>query len=205
MRLSGRKVAIGAVLGGFCLGFLDFMWIKFMPYPFADLGNSMAVWALAAFFFGWWVRDGWARAAVGAATMLVVGVPSYDLAAALIQHDDWAVMWSVVTIVWMALGVAAGIVFGIGGVWAHDSGWRRLAGIALPGAVLFAESIMLARRIANPSYGTDSLWPALIDAALGLLVVMLVARRVRERAAALALAAALGVVGWVAFGIAGIG
>ena len=75
-------VAVGAVLGGFLLGFLDFVWIRFVPFPFGDLGNSSAVWAVAAFAFGYGVRTGWVRAALGAAALLVVAVPSYYLATA---------------------------------------------------------------------------------------------------------------------------
>jgi len=43
MRVDHRVVAVAAVVAGFLLGFLDFVWIKFVPYPFAELGNSSAV------------------------------------------------------------------------------------------------------------------------------------------------------------------
>ncbi|MEV0730488.1 DUF6518 family protein [Polymorphospora sp. NPDC050346] len=198
-----RRVALAAVVGGFLLGFLDFVWIKWVPYPFADLGNSSAVWAVAAFGFGYWVRSGWLRAALGAAVGLVVAVPSYYLAATLIQGDDLAVLWAPTSLLWMSFGVVAGIVFGIGGTWARGSGWRQVVGTALPGAVLFAEAGLLARDIGHPSYGIDPLWTALINVVLGVLVVVLVGGTNRRRALALATAVPLAVVGFGAFLVAG--
>jgi Family of unknown function (DUF6518) len=175
-----RRVTIGALAGGFLLGVLDFVWIKFVPFPFGDLGNSSAVWALAAFAFGYRVRSGWLRAGLGAAALLVVAVPSYYLAAVLIQHDDPASIWAPTSWVWMCLGVLVGLVFGGAGVWAHGTGWRRAVGVALPGAVCFAEAIMLVRRVGDVNYGTKPLWPAVIETLLGVLVVILVLRHKAE-------------------------
>ncbi|MGW0505660.1 DUF6518 family protein [Micromonospora sp. NPDC003241] len=200
-----RRVALVAVLGGFLLGFLDFVWIKYVPYPFANLGNSSAVWAVAAFAFGFWVRSGPVRAAIGAAVGLVVAVPSYYVAAALIQGDDWAVLWATTSLTWMAFGVLAGVIFGVGGVWARGSGWRRVTGTALPAAVLFAEALLQAQRINHPSYGIEPLWNALINAVLGVLVVVLVGRTARQRLVALGTAVPLALAGFVAFRLAGFG
>ncbi|BCJ64914.1 DUF6518 family protein [Polymorphospora rubra] len=196
-------MALTAVVGGFLLGFLDFVWIKWVPYPFAELGNSSAVWAVAAFGFGYWVRSGRLRAALGAAVGLVVAVPSYYLAATLIQDDDLAMLWAPTSLLWMSFGVVAGIVFGIGGTWARGSGWRQLVGTALPGAVLFAEAGLLAKDIGHPSYGIDPLWNALINVVLGVSVVVLVGGTNRRRALALATAVPLAVAGFGAFLVAG--
>jgi hypothetical protein len=182
------RVTCTALVGGFLLGFLDFVWIKFVPFPFAALGNSSALWAVAAFAFGYWVRSGWLRAGFGAATLLVVAVPSYYLAAVWIQHDDRASIWAPSSWLWMCFGVVAGAVFGVAGVWARGTGWRQAVGVALPGAVLFAEAITLLRRIGDPDYGTQSLWPAVIETLLGLLVVTLLTRGVRRRLTAVVLA-----------------
>jgi hypothetical protein len=204
-RVDHRVAAVAAVVGGFLLGFLDFVWIKFMPYPFADLGNSSAVWAVAAFAFGYWARSGWVRAALGAATLLVIAVPSYYLAATLIQNDNLANIWLFTSIVWMLFGVLAGVVFGVAGVWARETGWRQIICVAMPGAVFFTEAAMLARRIGNPDYGSDTVWNLVIDAVLGVLVIVLVARTTRQRAVALAAALPLAVVGFTAYSLAGFG
>jgi len=89
-------VTCTALVGGFLLGFLDFVWIKFVPFPFAALGK--------------------------------------------------------------------------------------------PGAVLLAEAITLLRRIGDPDYGTQTLWPAIIELLLGLLVVTLLTRGIRRGLTAAVLA-----------------
>ncbi|MFJ6194781.1 DUF6518 family protein [Micromonospora sp. NPDC092111] len=205
MTVDRRAVAIGAVLGGFLLGFLDFVWIRFVPYPFAELGNSSAVWAVAAFVFGYQVRSGWVRAALGAVALLVVAVPSYYLVAALIQQDDISVVWAASSLLWMFFGVLAGVVFGVAGVWARAAGWRQTVGVALPGAVLFAEAALLARRIGDPDYGGGRVWSVVIAATLGVLLIVLVARTARRRALALAAALPLALVGFAGFLVAGFG
>jgi hypothetical protein len=203
MRPDLRRVAGAVVPAGFLLGFLDFVWIKYVPAPFGDLGNSSAVWAVAAFACGYWIRAGRLRAAVAAAILLVIAVPSYYVAAALIQNDDWAVIWAPSSFLWMAFGVVAGVVFGIGGTWAHDRGRRRIAGLALPGAVLFAEAALHLNRIGHPDYGTAPIWDALINTALGVLVIALAARANRQRLLAVAAAVPLALAGFAAFLAAG--
>jgi Family of unknown function (DUF6518) len=106
-----------------------------------------------------------------------------------------------VDFVW--IGVLAGVVFGVAGVWARATGWRRVAGIALPGAVLLAEAVTRARRIGHSYYGNDP-WLAVIHAVLGVLVIVLVARTGRQRAAALAVAPPLALLGYAVFLVAGI-
>jgi hypothetical protein len=136
--------------------------------------------------------------------MLVVAVPSYYLAATLIQNDDLAVIWQPTSWLWMAFGVLAGVVFGIAGTWARLGGWRQVVGAAMPGAVLFAEAGLLFGRIGDPSYeSTDLIREAVLNIAIGVLVVMLAARGWRPRLLALAVAVPLAVVGVAAFTVGG--
>lgn len=188
-------VAVGAVVGGFALGVLDFVWIRFVPFPFGALGNSSAVWAVAAFAFGYLVRHGLWRAGLGAAVLLVVAVPGYYVAAVWIQHDDWASIWAPSSFLWMCFGVLAGVVFGGAGVWAGTGGWRRTVGVALPAAVLFAEALRWIR------HGG----PAVLDALLGVVVVALLTRRLRPLLAGLGLALLLALPGWAGFALARFG
>jgi hypothetical protein len=199
------RVAVGALVGGFLLGTLDFLWIKFVPFPVGALGNSAAVWAVAAFLFGYWMRSGLLRAGLGGAALLLVAVPSYYLAAVLIQHDDWASIWAPSSWLWAGFGVVAGVVFGVAGVCAHANGWRRVVGVALLGAVLFAEAIMLARRIGDRNNGTEPLWEAVIEMLLGVLVVTLLTRGLRPRLTAFAVAVPLALLGCAAFAVASFG
>jgi len=54
------------VVCGLLLGAGDFAGQKILPYPWADLANSSAVWAVAAFGIGLWVRSPWWRSAISA-------------------------------------------------------------------------------------------------------------------------------------------
>lgn len=202
MSLDHRTAAVGALVGGFILGFLDFVWIKFVPFPLAELGNSPAVWAVAAFTFGYRVPSGRVRAAVGATVLLVVAVPSYYLAASMIQNDDYAVIWASTSFVWMFFGVLAGTVFGVAGSWARSVGWQKTVGLALPGAVLFAEALLLLRRSEDPSY-VISASDIILRTVLGVLVIVLFARTNRNRATALASALPLALVGYAGFAAGG--
>ncbi|MFF5180446.1 DUF6518 family protein [Micromonospora sp. NPDC000316] len=203
MRPGDRTVALASVVGGFLLGVLDFCWIKWLPFPVAELGNSTATWAVAAFLFGYWVRSGWLRAAIGATVLLVVAVPSYYLAAALLQGDDLAVLWAPSSLVWMFFGVLAGVVFGTAGTWARGTGWRQVVGVALPAAVFFEEAARFAGKANDPDYSSGAWWNVAIDLALGLLIVALTGGSNRRRALAVAVAVPLAGAILVAFAVAG--
>lgn len=189
--------------GGILLGVLDFLWIKSVPYPFAELGNSTATWAVAAFAFGYWVRSGRLRPALGAAVLLVVAVPSYYLAATLVQGDALAVLWQPSSLLWMLFGVLAGVVFGIGGTWARRTGWRRIIGIALPAAVFLQEAARFARHANDPNYPPGSGWNVAIDVALAVLIVALIGRASRQRVPALVAALPLAAIIFFGFALAG--
>ena len=47
-----------AVMGGLLLGSIDLIAQRTLPYPWANLANSSAVWAIGAFGVGVWVRVG---------------------------------------------------------------------------------------------------------------------------------------------------
>jgi hypothetical protein len=65
--------------------------------------------------------------------------------------------------------------------------------------------VLLARRVGDPDYGNDTLWNVVIDAVLGVLVIVLAARTARRRAVALAAALPVALVGFAAFSLAGFG
>ncbi|MFJ5543460.1 DUF6518 family protein [Micromonospora chalcea] len=193
---SRRAVALVVPVAGFLLGFLDFVWIKWVPFPFAELGNSTATWAVAAFALGWWIRSGAVRAAVAASVLLIVAVPSYYLAATLLQGDDLAVIWSPTSIVWMAFGVVAGVVFGVAGIWARTDGWRRVVGTALPVAVFVEEALRFALK--SGSY-PGAWWNVAIDLGLAALLVVLIGRSARVRLLAAAVALPVAAIGALTF------
>ncbi|MDG4801208.1 DUF6518 family protein [Micromonospora sp. WMMD980] len=192
-----RTLALVAPVAGLLLGVLDFVWIKWVPYPFAELGNSTATWAVAAFALGWWARTGALRATVAATVLLVVAVPSYYLAATLLQGDDLAVIAAPTSLLWMASGVLAGVVFGVAGVWARTSGWREVVATALPVAVFLEEALRFAGK-ARTGY-PGAWWNVAIDLVLAALLLELVGRSVRARLLAAAVALPLAVAGALVF------
>ena len=192
-------VTIVAPIAGLLLGFVDFVWIKYVPFPLGGLGNSMAVWAVAAFLVTWRARWSLRASAIGAVVMLVVAVPAYYIAAAMIQNDDLANAYAWSALVWMGMGLVAGVIFGAAGHLARTPGRFQAVAAALPGAVLFAEAAVELRRVGHPSYGVaDPLAFAAVLVALGLAVTLLVARR-RTQLLTLPLAA----LGFVLFELAG--
>lgn len=189
-----HRAALVTVGGGLALGVVDLLLQKSLPYPWANLANSSAVWAVLAFVLGYWVRAPWWRSAVAGVVLLVSAVPSYYVAATLIQNDDIATLWAPVSVLWMSFGALAGAVFGTAGAWARSSGRRKPVGVALPGAVLFAEAALLV---------DDRRSTAVIELALGVLVILVVGRTARQRLTALAVALPFALIGYAGFRLGG--
>ncbi len=202
-----RSAALVAPAAGLLLGFLDFVWIKYVPSPFGGLGNSIAVWAVAAFLLalsGPWSPPVRVAAAV---VQLVVAVPAYYLAAALIQRDDLSNMYDANAVLWVGLGVVAGLVFGAGGALARRADVPPLlrdAALALPGAVLFAEAVLQIGRFGDPSYSTGGLagYVALLIV-LGLGVTLSITPAGQRRGRVLLLSLPLTALGFVLLGLTG--
>lgn len=122
-----------AVLGGIVLGTLDLLAQAALPYPWANLANSSAVWALAAFAIGTWIRYGPLRCIIAAVALLVLAVQAYRLAAILVVEGDPSTLISPVNILWLGFGVLAGCVFGLAGhLRAVRGRWLAAIGAALP-------------------------------------------------------------------------
>ncbi|MFC0004715.1 DUF6518 family protein [Micromonospora siamensis] len=205
-----RHRVLTVVACGLLLGAVDLLLQRGLPYPWANLANSSAVWALGAFDIGWWLRAGWWRSALAGIVLLVVAVQVYHLTAAVVLNDDVQMLWSSTGIMWSAFGVLAGALFGAAGGLTHDRRpWLRPIAVAMPGAVLLAEAAMLVDRSDNPgggpNYRTDSLQTAAIEAILGVALILLVARTNRVRLQALTAAIVLAAIGFAGFTVAGFG
>lgn len=146
-----RKWWLVAVVAGLVLGPLDLYGQVDVPYPWANLFNSPAVWAAAAFAFGWWKRES-PSAAIGAVIVMVVGVEAYYLADVLVRGADRGNLMSSTAAVWLAAGVVAGVVFGTAGGWGTaTTGWRAELGRASLPAVVGAEAVHNTIRVATES------------------------------------------------------
>lgn len=187
-----------AVAAGAVLGAVDLVGQLSLPYPWANLANSPAVWAAAAFAVGVWVRQGQARPALAGVLLLLIAVEGYYLAATLVLDDALANLWSPATVVWLVAGVLAGLVFGpAGALWRSTRRWPATIGLALLGAVFVAEGIGRFR-----TFG----WPtALILVAIGLAVTATLGRSTRHRLLGLALLLPFAALGAAAYLVVGAG
>jgi len=172
---------LAAVAAGLVLGPLDLWGQVNTPYPWANVFNSPAVWAAAAFGYGRWVRDRPA-APIGAVIVLMVGVEAYYVTAVLVRDAGTATLTSPTALVWLVAAVGAGLVFGVAGSWAAErSGWRAVLGRSALPAVFFAEAVrQLVRFVSEPADGRpDDLGQfALVLAVLGIAALVVLVRNV---------------------------
>lgn len=194
-------VACVAVVAGIALGGLDLLAQRTLPYPWANLANSSAVWAVAAFAIGAWAGRGAVRCVVAAVVLLLVAVEAYTVFAVWFLHDDPFTLTSPATVLWLVFGVVAGCVFGFGGhLRAVRGPWPAAVGAALPAAVLLAEAAVLAGR-----GGKDGVATGVIEIVLVVVVAVLAGRGPRGKLLAVAFAVPLGALGWAAFSVVGLG
>ena len=201
---SLRGLLIVACVAGAGLGVLDLALQLTLPYPWANLANSSAVWALAAFALAFGTRTSPPRAALAGVTMLVVAVEAYYVAAIAIDRASLASLVATSTLMWLLFAVLAGTVFGVAGAWAHDEArpWRAATGLAAAAAVLFCEAIVRLL----PGSGTvamGDLGTTLLTVTLGVGVLLTAVPRPAHLARTLLVLPGLVVLGTVAFAVAG--
>lgn len=133
-------VLVTATVVGALIGPLDLAGQVHSPYPYANLFNSPAVWAAAAFILGRWATD-LVPAVVGAVVVMVVGVETYYAADVLVRGANTSNLWSTVAFVWLALGIGAGVCFGAAGALSTRIGtWTGAAASATLPAVFVSEA-----------------------------------------------------------------
>jgi hypothetical protein len=199
-------LAAAALVAGVALGATDLLLQRVLPYPWANLANSLAVWAVAAWLFGALVVGEAVRGAAAGVVLLVVAVEAYYLAAAVFQHDDLGLLTAPTTVLWCVFGVIAGVIFGAGGGAVGDA--RRGAavlGAALPAAVLLGEAGVMVHRVAGERPAAGTLAVAAVEAGFGLLATLAARRRCGAVGVTLVVAMLLAVSAFGAFAVLGIG
>ncbi|RNL61973.1 hypothetical protein EFK50_09080 [Nocardioides marmoriginsengisoli] len=178
--LTDLRLLAVAVASGIVLGVGDLVVMMNVPFPWANLANSSAVWALGAFVLGAVLRVDPLRTAIAGSVMLVVAVEAYYGYAALIDMGGVAALWSEVARTWMVFGVFAGVIFGVAGAWTSGSAWwQRVVGSAFGAAVLLGEALHTWANL-NGQYGrfrTELMQTSIVMAVLGVLVLVVSARR----------------------------
>ena len=162
------SVAAGAALGSFDRALQDVL-----PYPLANLANSAAVWAVAAFAVGLWVTNrGWYGAAAGVVT-LAVAVIAYYGASSVFAGDSFGWLTERATQFWLGFALIVGALLGAAGIWARDGDNAvRAVGLALAPSVLFAEALNLTRlATVQGDIGTRPGETAAIEALCGAIVL----------------------------------
>ncbi len=161
-------VLLLAAGAGIALGVGDLLLQLTLPYPWADLANSAAIWAVAALLLARVLGADDVRSAAAGVVTLVVAVEAYYAAAILLDKAGMASLVGPTTIAWLSMGVVTGAGFGVAGAWTRrDSTWHAAAGYSLGVAVLLAEAWSRA----------DWTGTALLTAGLGLALLTAVARR----------------------------
>ena len=207
-RVRWTSVLVPVVVG-LALGPVDLLLQHVLPYPFANLANSPAAWALVAFAVGWHdrIRGWWWPAAAGTLTLLLA-VEGYYATAVVALGDDPSTLTNSAAVVWLALGVGAGVVFGTAGAWARTGHrWRGPVGTAAAVTVLLTEAWLDLSRVAgagdDAAYRQDLVQTALVLLVLAVVTAALAGRSARQRVVGSALALPLALAGALAAGALG--
>ena len=198
------------VVVGLALGPLDLLLQRVLPYPFANLANSPAAWALVAFAVGWSdrVRGRWWPAIAGTLTLLLA-VEGYYVSAVLALGDDPSTLTDRTALLWLVLAVGAGAVFGTAGAWARSAHpWRGPIGTAMAVGVLLAEAWLDLARLAGAGDDAarrhDLVQTALVLLVLAVAASVLAGRSARQRVVGAVLALPLALLGALAYGTVGL-
>lgn len=167
-----------AVLAGLVVGGLTSPLQTVSPGAVGSLANSGTPWTLVAIGLVFWAgANGFRAAALGFAT-LAAEVVGYYVVAALRGFDAspaYVVFWLVAALVFGAVGgYAAGLMRG-GPVW------QRLAGMAVPVALLLGEGLYIAVGTGNPALTPYGIWSMVLGVIVGLVWTARMSRTARQR------------------------
>jgi hypothetical protein len=207
-RLRWTSVLVPVVVG-LALGPVDLLLQHVLPYPFADLANSPAMWALVAFAVGWSdrIRGRWWPAAAGTLTLLLA-VEGYYATAVLALGDSTSTLTNGAAVAWLGAAVVAGVAFGTAGSWARSAHpWRGPMGTAAAVGVLLAEAWLDLARLAgagnDAARSQDLVQTALVLLVLATVAAVLAGRSARQRVVGSVLALPLALLGALAFSTVG--
>jgi hypothetical protein len=167
-----------AVVAGLVVGGVTSLLQTVLPGAVSSLANSGTPWVLVAMALVYWARVTGIRAAAMGFAALAAEVLGYYVVSALRGFDEspfYIVFWLVAALVFGAVGGYAV------SLMRSDKPVLRLAGLAVPAAVLISEGVWIAWLTGNPEltpYGIGSVVLGVIVGAIGTLRL---GRTVRQR------------------------
>ena len=178
---STARVLATTTVAGLLLGPVDLLAQTTLPYPWANLANSGAVWTLAAFVMGSAVGRT-ALSVVAGLVVLPVAVESYYLAGVTFRHDSTATLWSSTTGLWLVLAVVVGPLAGLaGGAMRSPQRATRFAAAACAGAIFLLEAVAILGRSNADGGSNDNGWTAVLEIALAVAVPIITLTMTRSR------------------------
>ncbi|HET6153862.1 MAG TPA: DUF6518 family protein [Marmoricola sp.] len=139
-----RRLLLIPMAAGGTLGIVDLLAMTHLPYPWANLANSSAIWAVGAFALAAALRTDPVRAAIAGMVMMLVAVEAYYAFAAVLDLGTAHALLSSYARMWMVFGVCAGVPFGIAGSWLTGPlWWQRSAAAAAGAGVLLGEALQM--------------------------------------------------------------
>lgn len=196
--LPGRRTTVVplaiAAAAGLAVGGVTLLMQGALPGVLNHLGNSGAVWSLAAFGVGALLPVRGARAAAAGTVLLAFAVIGYYGSTTLFLHDDVSKGTLLGPAVWVCVAAVAGPVFGAAGaLYRGGRPTHRAVALGALGAVFLAEALYLGVVLHQTG-------EAALVAGLGVLMPVLLGRSAADRLRGLVALAPLTVLGALAEG-----
>lgn len=167
------KKYITSVIPGLAVGILTVAGQKFLPMNFNFLANSGAVWLVPAFLLSYLAKEKKGPSILLCMeTLFFCVIGYYSFEAVLNQHSFSIGSWMMV---WIAMSVIAGAIFGLGAYLAHaSSGFLKYIGMNLLPAVFFSEGVWKLLHITDYKHMVPAV---MIVTCIGLILYLAINRK----------------------------
>jgi hypothetical protein len=175
--ITGMRVGL-AVVAGLVVGGATSPLQTVLPGAVSSLANSGAPWVLVAMALVYWAGVANLKAAAlgfGVLAAEVVGYYAVSILRGFDQSVAYIVFWLVAALVFGAVGGYAA------GLMRDGRPARRLAGLAVPTAVLIGEGVYLATGTGNPENTPYGIGAVAVGVLVGAIGVVWMGRTVRQR------------------------
>ena len=167
------KMYMESIIIGILVGILTVVGQKYLPMNFNFLANSGAVWLVPAFLLAFLSREKKGQSILLCMETLFFCVIGYYAFEAVLNHHNVSInSWM---LVWVAMSVIAGVIFGLGAYFANaPSGFLKYIGMNLLTAVFFSEGVEKLLHIADYQHMIPAL---IIVTCIGLILYLVINRK----------------------------